>query len=204
MRIGQELCIVLNDVTKTFEVDEVVAGQIIQALLDEGYLLLDPDERYHERWLNTIKGNALANASAAKPVKRAVAEKHLLLFLKRVEHVNASNQYAYRVSKVVVFGSYLSDSSDLGDVDIAVELTAATSNSAELSRLLDSRRKVAIMEGRSFKSTFDEIIWPVQEVLLYLKSGSRIINLHRIEDDVLELPQTVQKVLYEDAKVEDR
>lgn len=198
MRIGQAHCIVPDDVIKFCDVDETVAAQIIQRLFEEGYIIPDPVFPQSERWINTIKGNALANASAAKPIKRATAEKHLALFLRRVKQANETGEFAYRVSKVIVFGSYLSEVSELGDVDIAVALADTTSDSREISRLHDLRRAIAIKNGRNFKDTFDEIIWPVQEVMLYLKSGSRVINLHRIEDGVLQLPQTAQKVLYED------
>jgi hypothetical protein len=54
-------------------------------------------------------GQALANASAAKPIHRKTAERVLSRLLERVHMVNAASQYLYRVNDVVLFGSMLSD-----------------------------------------------------------------------------------------------
>jgi hypothetical protein len=62
----------------------------------------------------TIKGNALANASAAKPIRRATAELALSQFIARLDRFNASDEYVYRVISAVLFGSMLSDAERLG------------------------------------------------------------------------------------------
>jgi len=53
---------------------------------------LDGKERPY--WENTMKGNTLAMASSAPPVKRATAERALEQFLDRVATVNGGQRFA--------------------------------------------------------------------------------------------------------------
>lgn len=69
-----------------------------------------------ERW-GPEKARMLHIASAAKPTKRVTADRLLREFLGCVEHMNADEALMHRVSEVVVFGSDLTESSDLGDID---------------------------------------------------------------------------------------
>lgn len=55
----------------------------------------------------TPAGCQFALASAARPMKRATAEKALRDFLARVQEINQNPHYLYRVDMLVVFGSYL-------------------------------------------------------------------------------------------------
>ncbi len=71
---------------------------------------------------NTLTGNAVARAKKLKPMPRVEAEELLKRVLEAVDEINTSSLHSYRVTRLAVFGSYLSDSSDLGDLDIAYEL----------------------------------------------------------------------------------
>ena len=64
-----------------------------------------------------MAGNALANASAARSISRAEASRQLAEFLERVARVNADDSWLHCVGKVVVFGSYLSNQEQIGDLD---------------------------------------------------------------------------------------
>jgi predicted nucleotidyltransferase len=65
-------------------------------------------------------------------------------FLERLDNVNSSPDYVYRVESAVLFGSMPSEAELLGDVDIAIEL-------------LPKRRYAAREQGKSFRSSFDWI-----------------------------------------------
>jgi len=62
------------------------------------------------------RGHAFANATAAKPISRGTAERVLGEFMDRVNAVNASRDYAFKVRSAVLFGSMLSCVDRLGDV----------------------------------------------------------------------------------------
>jgi predicted nucleotidyltransferase len=53
---------------------------------------------------------------------RSKADELLAMLLARVEKVNRDPQYLFGVSKLAVFGSYLTAKEKLGDLDIAVEI----------------------------------------------------------------------------------
>jgi predicted nucleotidyltransferase len=128
------------------------------------------------------QGHMLAIASAAKPISRKTANRVLREFIERVELVNASNEYAYRVESVVLFGSILSDKERLGDVDVAIELQAATRDLEEFQKRLGDRWSAALESDRSFSSNFELLAWPDIEVRRFLKSRSRSLSLHRLSD----------------------
>lgn len=92
------------------------------ALVEEGYAEpITPVGRLM-CWKTTIKGRQLSLATAAKPISRANAEKKLSEFLERVKIIRDDPRFLYKVTRVAVFGSYLSDSKNPGDIDLAVGL----------------------------------------------------------------------------------
>src|ERR1035441_3760676 len=58
-----------------------------------------------ECWEVTVKGKALASATAAKPLRRATVDRLVSELLGRVREVNRDGQWANKVEAVVVFGS---------------------------------------------------------------------------------------------------
>jgi predicted nucleotidyltransferase len=145
----------------------------------------------------TIKGQALANASAARPLLRRTAERLLAQFLERVQRVNSTEEYVYRVEHVVLFGSMLSDIDRLGDVDIAVQLQPKVDKDDAFQEWSMARRRAAEAKGRNFRGVFDWAMWPTQEIFLQLKARSSGLSLHDF-CEVEKLPNVRYKVLLGD------
>ncbi len=124
-------------------------------------------------------GLALANASSVQPITRKTAERILKDFVNRMHAVNASTKdpYAYRIASAVLFGSILSEKERLGDVDIAIELHPTTSNDREFKDLCRYRFWMAQLNGRRFKSDFDQIAWPTAEIFHVLRARTRSLSL---------------------------
>lgn len=161
-------------------IDEAAA--VVAALEHEGYIArkqsTDLTGKKHTFWENTIKGNSLAMATAARPVKRRTAETAVRDLLTRVAAVNARADLAYRVVRITLFGSYLSQAPELNDVDLLVDLAPRISSPA-LQEVLEAQvRKRAISCGRRFDSFVDELAWPETEVHMLLKNRSRVLSLH--------------------------
>ena len=169
-------------VCERLDVSEAEAQRVIDELLREGYIERDDTFPGHLRWRNTVAGNALAMASAAKPVRRATAEKKVTEFLERVRRVNEDAYYLYKVTRVEVFGSYLTDREKLNDVDIAVELEPRYLDGDQQQAYEQERVQEAARQGRTFRHFTDAMAWPRTETLLFLKSRSRTISLHDISD----------------------
>jgi hypothetical protein len=145
----------------------------------------------------TLKRQALANASAARPLLRKTAERLLAQFLERVQRVNGTEEYVYRVEHVVLFGSMLSDIDRLGDVDVAVQLQPKVDKDDAFQEWSMARRRAAEAKGRNFRGVFDWAMWPTQEIFLQLKARSSGLSLHDF-CEVEKLPNVRYKVLLGD------
>lgn len=56
--------------------------------------------------------------------------------MQREEEINNNDYYLYRVSKILLFGSYIKeDAVDFGDIDIAFELDRKVKDAAEYEKL---------------------------------------------------------------------
>ena len=147
-------------------------GVVLQRLLDDELI----EESGDERWRTSRRGNALAAAHLGRRIKRKTADRLVRELLERVGQVN-KGPYAYRVVRVLAFGSYLSDIATLGDVDLVVELEQRDPHRHR--EVADARIEAAIQGGRNFGSYVEAIAWPEQEVLRLLKNRSRYLSLHR-------------------------
>lgn len=177
-------------VSSVLKISEHASTNLIKELVANGFI-----EEYQSSWQNTLNGNALAKATAAKPIKRETAERKLTEFLERVKRVNTDEHFLYRVTKVVLFGSYLSEKKNLGDIDLAIGYAAKELNKDKFRKICNERIEEAKQNGRYFSTDIDELFWPTQEVKLFLKARSRSISLGDIEDGILL--DCENKVIYE-------
>lgn len=145
----------------------------------------------------TSAGQAVANASATKPITRKTADRLLTEFMKRVQILNTSNEYAYVIESVVLFGSVLSEKERLGDIDIAIELRPATSDAGEFDRLCNYRRLMARIDERRFDSDFEWFAWPAVEVFRFLRAHSWKLALHDLSD-LMEMERASYRVIHGD------
>jgi hypothetical protein len=171
------------------------AQKLAKLLENENYIERENEIESEGCYRLTIKGSALKNANAAKPIRRETAEKAIKCFLNRVEEVNNEPKYLYETSDITVFGSYLFRKDYINDVDLAFDLNLKNIyNTEQLDTLTKIKIEEAINNGRIFNSYLDEIFWPYNEVILYLKSRSRILSFHSLKDGILESIE--KKVLY--------
>ncbi len=182
-------------IIEVLDVCEEQAAELAKALENEGFIEKAETKESERYWTNTVKGNALAIASAAKPLRRESADKKLTEFIARVKQVNESSYFLYKVEKVVVFGSYLSSEDKIGDIDLAVTLAAKAQDREEAWRLNKERTREACEQGRQFSNIIDELFWPQREVFLMLKNRSRSFSIHSPDD--LQLAKT-SKVIFEE------
>ena len=159
---------------------------LFDALAADGLIERDPDFDDEDRWRLTVQGNALTNATAARPVKRTTAARALDGLLERAEQINADDELAYQVDEIVVFGSYLDpDAEVVGDVDVAIGLSPRYEGD-ELQRRSDARIDAAARSGRRFPNFVEQLAWPQLELLHLLKGGSRVLSLTTIDDRILD------------------
>jgi len=185
-------------VTKILDIKTEQAIQLLERLEQCGLLERNPalpNSDDEQSWKRTVKGGALANALFSTPVSRQSVEKTMREFLDRVQQVNCSSRFLYRVRKVVVFGSFLSDAPFVGDLDLAVDLCPKEKDSRKHSELIRARANEAASCGRRFRIYVEALRFAEQEVIMFLKARSRILQLTRCDDGILTI--TESRVIYE-------
>lgn len=186
-----------EDVKSLLKATEAQADELLQVLHQNGYI--EPVDHRLQTWRTTVKGNALALASAARPISRAIAERELQRFLERTAEVRDSTYWLWKVNRAILFGSLLTtDKPKVSDVDIAVELVPKEKDPGKLSKLVQARIEAVIKSGKRFRNLTEEVSWPYFEVFRFLKSGSRVISLHDFAVEARILQDVEVKVIYED------
>ncbi len=172
-----------------FRVTRRRAQRVIQRLVALGYVQ-ETSVKGDRSFKRTLAGSALAQASAAPPLRRATADRKLSEFLARVRQINGDDYYLYRVKRAVVFGSYLTDAERINDIDVAIELAPRWRDPEKHETLSESRVERAKIEGRRFGNIVHEVTWPQTEIWLALKARSRAISLHPTDDAILQRADT--------------
>jgi predicted nucleotidyltransferase len=164
-------------------VNEGDAEKMLERFAEAGYLeITDRDRDGAAWWTTTVRGNALANANFTKRITRATAQRHLDGFLERAQTYNADRNKPYSVTHVTVFGSYLDSTQDrLGDLDLAIQVVRRGSTEEYLRR----RDAITASSNRRFGSYLERLVWPLRELVLFLKDRKPAINI--TDEDVSAL-----------------
>lgn len=142
----------------------------------------------------TVMGNAVAQAKKLKPISRAQADKLFAAVVTAASEVNGDERYAHSVTKLGVFGSYVGQAEELGDLDIAYELTPRwqAGDTGDYNRIC-SRSNAAFPPTRRL-GALDLLLWPEQVVRAKLKVNSRV-SLHTLQEVTEGLKVPVRMVL---------
>jgi predicted nucleotidyltransferase len=165
-------------VAEVMGVSDIQARKLLEKLDESGYI----SKKYHRNgvdwWELSDLGVSLSLASGAKRISRKAAETALAAFMLRVQQMNDDDYYSHKVTAVVLYGSFLSDREDLGDVDIVVELKGRASDPQLQAEIVRAKIEQGRAAGRDFSMIIREICWPEDEVFLFLKHRKRTISLH--------------------------
>ncbi|PDT87745.1 hypothetical protein CO669_22975 [Bradyrhizobium sp. Y36] len=153
--------------------DEAEAVSMIEALLREGYIEKDVTAKQEPaRLVVSDLGIQLCNAKFVRRISRAEAERLVAELLERVKQVNERDELTHRITSVRVFGSYLGDNSDLGDVDLAIQYTPRRSTHVE------EAQQRAEQSGKSMSNFLQVITYGTSEIRQILKNKSPYLSLH--------------------------
>ncbi len=94
-----------------------------------------------------------------------------------------------------MFGSFLSESSTIGDLDIAIDLVPKEPDAIKHLELIPAHANTAALCGKRFQNFVQRLDFAAQEVRSYLKARSRIIQLTDCDDGVLKIAE--HRVIYE-------
>jgi predicted nucleotidyltransferase len=175
--------------------DQTTAAQALidQLLMDGMVELRQGDDR--PRYKTTTKGNALALTDFVPRMNRPKAEKLLTGVLERVAAINSRDDLLHWVAEVRVFGSYLTDTADLGDVDLAIKLERRPAGETGGYAWAEACLEMARRSGKKFGSYLDELTYPERLVWRMIKNRSPYISLHGT-DELDRNPDMGGKTIY--------
>ncbi len=187
----------MDDITKFLKVSDLEAKRLAGLLGRKGLLKFDRKATAilgEPIWEVTLDGRRMASAKAFKPISRQKAEDILGKLLKRIEEVRNDDEIIYEVEQVTVFGSYLANTPDLGDIDLVVDVRAKTKFTSDIGthskRVIRNARRM----GKTFRNMADEFAYPQDMVKQRLKKVSRYLTFH--SDHELKELGVKGKVIY--------
>lgn len=175
-----------------FGLSDKAAEALLSELISNGYL--EKEEKDKDIYQRSVKGNALSNVRFVKRMNKQKADRVFEDFMARVESLNKSDDFIYKVKRILLFGSYLNkENEDFGDIDLAVELEQRIKDNKAFEDAQQEIINNAIENGKVFSNIVDELFYPEYLVFKFLKNSSRYISLHRI-DQVSMLKITYRQV----------
>jgi hypothetical protein len=175
--------------------DQTAAAQaLIDQLLKDGMVERREDSD-RPTYKTTRKNNALALTDFVPRMNRAKAEKLLSGVLERVAAINTRADLLHWVTEVRVFGSYLTDIDDLGDLDLAIKLERRPVEEGRRYAWIEACLEMARRSGKTFGSYLDELTYPETLVRRLIKNRSPYISLHGT-DELDRNPDMGGKTIY--------
>lgn len=163
-----------------FRITKEKSLELLQVLIESGWV----EKNENGRYIPTDNAGPLIMAKATKPVPRERAQQTYNDFMNRVLEVNRNPYYLFYVKKVILFGSFLTGASEVGDVDLAIEcFWKDMGEGVDATKVTLERAKASGKHSSSILGSFD---FAYQEVKLFLKNRSRILSFHPSDDPVLK------------------
>ena len=176
-RLNNLPCWNAETVRMILRTEGAAAEAIVRALLESGLAASQPEQGM-DGYQTTPLAQAFGSATAAKPITRQTADRVLSQLVERINRVNRDECFLAKVTKVVVFGSYLrADVDRLSDLDVAVELQPKEADWDRLRELNQRRVEQLQMAGRRISSWIEAEYWWHLETFRFLKGRSRAISL---------------------------
>ncbi|HUZ91542.1 MAG TPA: hypothetical protein VMU78_06550 [Methylocella sp.] len=147
---------------------------LLQELLREGYVELADAPFKKPLYQRTLKGSALALANFKKRFSREIATGLIETVKKRTAALNADQWHPLYVDEIRIFGSWLRQQDNLGDIDLAVKLLRRYPNDFDSHILLTER----LIERDHFRGTFfQRLCYDERSAYRQLKKGDWRISV---------------------------
>jgi predicted nucleotidyltransferase len=158
------------------------APQLIETLIQQGFIRLnekETNERKLPRYELTDDGREFRRATAAKPVHRKKADEAIKGLMERVRIVNEDDLFLYRVTTVVLYGSYVRGAERPADVDLAIDVKRKI---CDVKKFHEACWKHLNDSGRESRRIGYEFDFPRDEVFVFLRQRKRTLSLHALHD----------------------
>jgi predicted nucleotidyltransferase len=159
------------------------AVELRDGLVAEGYWRRSATFRpAYETYTNTVAGNQVASASALRPISRATAARLVTGLVNRMIELETRSEFAFRLVEAIVFGSYAKGAEVVSDIDVGYRLEGK-GDTPEASYQMRRERSRIVGQYREFRNPVEDLMWPVYEVLRFLKHRSGYISLHDLNEE---------------------
>ena len=176
-------------VREVLQCSDSTAASVLVDLQREGLIV-----QVEDHLEPSMKGSALAQATAARPLVCSTAERLVSGVVERARLINADDEWAYRVAMLVTFGSFVAGAERPNDVDVACTLKPRWQGAVQ-DRAEELRRAA---RDRRFRNTWEFAAWPKLEVLNFLKSRSRGLSVQELDEWILK--QEKHSIIYRDGQ----
>ena len=109
--------------------------------------------------------------------------------------VSSNPSFLHTITAAVVFGSALSETEELGDVDVAVQLERKPMDWETYLRSSNERVTLAQQNGKRFGNITEQVCWPTIEIWNFLESRTRQLSIHDL-DELNRFPKVKCRVLF--------
>ncbi len=173
-------------VREVMELSESAAGDLLAALIREGYVQKCAECHASPGWEYelTLKGTKLGQASTDKPLPRQLVRLRLHELIERMKRVNLEERFLVGIQEAAVFGEYLTSAKRLRSLDVRYTTYRKIQERAAFARMVE---RAARDSGRRFSSEIDRRLWPEDEVRSYLQDHSPVYRFstdtQRVRDD---------------------
>lgn len=145
--------------------------------------------------LELIKKN-----KGTKTFSREVAELALENVIKRIREVNKKEEFIYKITKAVLFGSYINSSKErIGDLDIAIYVELKDKSIPEFEQNFNRART-----SSSYVPFILRFIYGKEEVFKYIKNKKRVLQLHdgiKVDEDAKQCNEPISYIYFDKNKV---
>lgn len=195
---------------KSHEVKPITLHKILIAIINRGY-----GDALDEKWKSFIKENKSVYKKALFQLhsqgyalnakyfdlkaeettySRKSAAKAIDTLLEKAKVINESDEYIYRISKMVLYGSYINapEKERVGDVDVAVFLEYKIPNASKEEEVQTNIERHALVRGDKDNDLnfvayeYKRRSFGVTEIINHLKNNSRILSLRPVGARVIQ------------------
>lgn len=120
------------------------------------------------------KYNLIKLNNKSRVYSRETAQKSLKNVIKRINEANRNDEFIYKITKAVLFGSYINSNKEkVGDLDIAIYIELKDKAKPEVEQNMERAKT-----SNSYVPFILKFIYGKEEVFKYIKDKKHILQLH--------------------------
>ena len=146
------------------------------------------------------KYNLIKSNNKSRVYSRETAQKSLINVIQRINEANRNDEFIYKITKAVLFGSYINSNKEkVGDLDIAIYIELKDKSKPEVEQNLERART-----SNSYVPFILKFIYGKEEVYKYIKDKKHILQLHdgnKVDKDSKEHKEPFSYIYFDKYKI---